>query len=828
MKRVHALLCVAALFGASAALAQPVPPRASDGVTTPAQPVASTDDASSILVNPANLSLGAGPEARFTLIHTGEDAPHARQGYALDFALPFWILGTGLRVDWMTPPEAAPRPFADLRRPHRYTWVRWGNSVRLGDIAALGTTLAWSSADTAPLDGLFAVSSALTVRPNRFASAAVVVRDWNSPDNATGFEIGPSVDLGASFRPIMGHKMLEIGLEGSYRSDVQRWVPAANMAVDVPYVGRLRAGAELIDPNRVGVVATAALDINLFDNFQVTGGAVFGNAIDPSETGFVVGAAIRAFVQKPRIPSPGRVVRLRFEATPGVRDHVRLLRAMWWLADEPDVDGVLLELRSEPADSLASAEELVDAIQLLRSKGKKVYCHLEDASGRELFVCSAADRIAINPAGGLRFAGLSSRYFYFGGLLDKLGVRADFVRIGSHKLAPEQFTRGPTDVALEDHRELLDAIEKVYFEQLGAGRGLDRLAARQAIARGPFIATEARDAKMVDVLAYEDEIERFVEESMGCQITIEDFSAPPQAHDYWRAPPKIALVYLHGDMIDGQSQRIPIIDIRLAGSYTIAKALKQAREDSSVRAVVFRVETGGGSSLAADVILREAILTAKVKPLIVSMGSRAASAGYYSSVAAKEIFANRGTITGSIGIFYGKVDVVGLMDKLGVRAESMRTAPHADAESFFRPFSDEERVELGKKVKQFYDLFIGRVAEGRNMQPAAVHAIAQGKVWTGEQALARGLVDHIGGLRQAIDRARVLADLSEDAPILELPVEQPSLLEIILDFAGIPALKAESNWTPPPIDEMARALLPLVLYESYKPMARMETLIVGP
>jgi protease-4 len=622
--------------------------------------------------------------------------------------------------------------------------------------------------------------------------------------------------------------MLEVGLEASYRSDVERWLPSANVAVDVPFVGRLRGGAQLLDPDHAQVVATAVLDVNLFNNFQLSGGPVFGSAIDNSEMGFVLGAAVRTFIEKPRIPMLSRVVRLRFEATPNVREHTRLLRTLWRLSEDIEVDGVLLEMRTEPADSLSHCEELVDAIQLLRKRGKKVLCHLEDAGGRELFVCSAADRIAVNPAGGIRFSGLSSRYFYFGGLLDKLGVRADFVRIGQHKGAPEQFTAGPTEVAVADHRELLSTLDEVYLAQVARGRGSNPPAMRRTLARGPFIASEARDARLVDVLAYEDEIDRFVEESMGSSVRVEDYDPPTEAPPYWRPPPKVAIVYLHGDMIDGQSRHIPIIDIRLAGSYTIAKALKEAREDNSIKAVVFRIETGGGSSLAADVILREAILTAKVKPLIVSMGTTAASAGYYSSVAAKEIFANRSTVTGSIGIFYGKVDVVGLLDKVGVRVETMRTAPRADAETFFRPFTDEEHIELGRKVKQFYDLFIARVAEGRHMKPARVDAIARGKVWTGEQARARGLVDRIGGLRQALIAARLAADLPPDAPIVELPVEEPTLFELILEFIGVPSLKQEGSWVPPPVNEVARALVPFILYDAYKPMARIEALVVGP
>ncbi len=816
------------LFNPEPAAAQKAP-RISDGVTVPWRSVSATDDASANFVNPANIAFGAGPEARATVVYTGEAAPLPLRGYALDLAAPFWILATGLRVDIMDPPDAAPPPFSFNGAGRRYGWVRWANAVELGDFAAFGASLAWSHASVPELHEMFSVTAGLTIRPNRFVSAAVVARDWNTPESEAGVTIEPSVDMGASFRPVDGRRILEIGIEGSYRSLDDSWVPSANLAVDIPYIGRFRGGVQMLDPSEALVVASAGLDINL-DALQVTGGTVFGNGVTVDGTGFVAGLAIRNFTEPTHIPMPARVVRLRFESTPSVRRHTALLRALWTMGDDPEVDGLVLVLRADPAPSLAHAEELVDAIELLRKKGKKVLCHLEDASGRELFVCSAADRIAINPAGGIRFAGLSARYFYFGGLLDKLGVKADFVRIGAHKLAPEQFTSGPSAVGRRDHQELLDDFAKTYFGQVGKGRKLGVRGAKKAIAKGPFIATEARDAKLVDQLVYEDEIDRYAREVWGDNVRIRDYAPDNVAPEYWRSPSKVALVYLEGNMVDGQSRTIPLLDIKLAGSYTIARALKQAREDKTVKAVVFRVETGGGSSLASDVILREAVLTAKAKPLIVSMGGAAASGGYYASAAGHEIFANRSTVTGSIGIFYGKVDVVGLLDKLGVKTHSVRSAPRADAETLFRPFTDEERQELGKKVKQFYDLFIGRVAEGRKMTPAAVHQVAQGKVWSGRQAHAHGLVDHVGGLRQALDRAYELGELPSDAPVLSLPLEEQSLLDIVLDLIGLPKFAEEGllGWVPPPLTDLVQALIPFMVFEPGRPLALLDAMIVAP
>lgn len=823
-----AALGSAAFTEVPAALADPLAPRLSDGVALPSQNPASSGGATSTLVNPANLAFLPGAELRLSAIHAGDAARLPVRGYAASAALPFWILASGLHVDWMVAPDAAPVPFALGGVGQRLDWLRWGNAVRLGERAAFGTTLAWSFSSTARTDALFSVSSGLTVRPLAWASASLVVRDWNAPSNDAGAAVGPSVDGALAFRPIAGQRWFELGLTGTYRSDSKRWGGGATLGVELPHVGALRAGAQLVDPEGPSLVASASLEVNV-ERLQAVAGAVFGNALTAAGTGFYGSVAWSEVGSKPRLPRGARVVKLRFDTTPDVRRHLRLLRRLWALARDPEVAGVVLVPRAEPAPSLAHAEELVDALRLLRASGKKVLCHLEDATGRELFVCAGADRIAMNPAGGIRFAGLASSTYYLGGVLEKLGVRADFVRIGKHKGAPEQFTTGPSETGLADQRALLAEYDAAIVEELARGRGATPDAMRARIAAGPLIAPEARDAKLVDTLAYEDELERFVEESFGERMRVVDLGPAEEPADVWGDPSKVAVVYLQGDMVDGESRDVPLVGIRLAGSNTIARALKRAREDRSVKAVVFRVETGGGSSLAADVILREVALTAKAKPLVVSMGSKAASGGYYVSVAAREIFANRSTLTGSIGIFYGKVDFEGLLAKLGVAMVTNRAEPRADAESLFRPFTDDEHEVLGRKVKQFYDLFVGRVAEGRKMSPEAVHAVAQGHVWTGRQAAERGLVDRVGGFRLAFERARELGGVSDEVPLLELPEVKKTLVDRALEAAGVPKLQAaDAAWIPPPVVEVARALVPLALLGGDRPLARIEWLFAEP
>ncbi|HEY3257185.1 MAG TPA: signal peptide peptidase SppA, partial [Polyangiaceae bacterium] len=364
---------------------------------------------------------------------------------------------------------------------------------------------------------------------------------------------------------------------------------------------------------------------------------------------------------------------------------------------------------------------------------------------------------------------------------------------------------------------------------VAAGRHIDAAELRKRIAKGPFVAAEAKFAGLVDGFAFDDQLQDETSALLGFPVRLIDDHRAPRAPDFFGDDAGIAIIYVDGDMVDGRSQTIPLLGMKLVGSYTIAESLKKARENPKVGAVVLRVETGGGSAMAADVIYREIQLTTKVKPVIVSMGSAAASGGYYISAPGTHVFANPLSITGSIGIFYGKADVAELMRRIGVSVEMYKTAPRADAESIFRPFTPDEHVELQRKVAQFYDVFLTRVASGRKLSKAEVDAIGQGRVWTGQQAFDRKLVDELGGLRQALALARKLGNLSEHGPIVELPPPDTTLLGRLLGIEGIKSeTPAAAAFLPSQFFDLVRALAPFVAHSGDKPLALMEMTAVEP
>jgi protease IV len=801
----------------------------------------SNEDSSALVQNPANIAFLPASELRWSSVYLNEGSRAAWQGHAIGFAfpIPFLNASTGLRVDLMAPPGGGPGTL--FQSDGVYQWLTWGLAIKASDSFSLGMSLQRSYSDMRQAHGLFGWSVGMTSRPSDYFGMAFVAHDINAPKNNHGGALDRSFDLALAVRPLRS-RSLEVGLAGKIIDAPDAyWSPSATLGVDIPQLGRLRGSFGVVDPDdgisKSEWLATASMSFYLngtAGSMELGAGSIFGGALGRNVSGKAhenlhTEVAFKGYREPTGTSTPGYALRIRMESTPSVREHTALLRHLWKIAEEEDsVSAVVLELRTTPARSIAHVQELRDAVYLLRQSGKKVLCHLEDADGASLYLCSAADRILVNPAGGLRFAGVRARYFYYAGLLEKLGINADFVRIGAHKSAPEAFTRtGASDTARDDKIDLLQQHEKQLTLGIAHGRKLTAQQVRERIAKGPFVSIEAKTAGFVDGYAFDDELEAQASRLVGQPVRLIDDKRGPIADRFNGASPGVAVVYVDGDMVDGRSQTIPFLGMKLAGSYTIAESIKKARENPLVGAVVLRVETGGGSAMAADVIWRELERTTKVKPVVVSMGSAAASGGYYVASPATRVFANPLTITGSIGIFYGKADVSELLRKLGVNVEVYKTAPRADAESIFRPFTDEEKVELKRKVWQFYDVFLQRVAEGRKLTKEQVDAVGQGRVWTGEQALQHKLVDELGGLRQALASARALAGLPDHAPIQELPPPDTSLIGRILGIDGVSEnLPAHLQVLPSGMMDLVRALGPFIVHPSDKALARMELTLV--
>ncbi len=809
---------------------EPFPTRA-ERIMSPGRSMATEDSAEAVVLNPANLAFMSGREARWTFVRC-PDTQHVGCGHAFDLAtkLPFGF-ATAFRVDYVQPPGGAdgvgfPYDGTD------FVWLTAGLARKFGDDLSVGATAQWSYSTNTYTNGLFGITAGASYRPYPLFAFALTLNDFNGPSIRHLPPLGyPVLDrsyaLGGAFRPL-GTRAAELGVEVRYFEGQERFRPRATLGVDIPGVGRARGDVEiqeLANDSRRGVLATAGLEVN-FNKFSVGGGALFGNGLGQSQSVGEYASIGASNVLQPGVPRPERAVVIRIESTPGARSHVHMLERLWKISEDKEIALVMMEMRTEPAGSFAHAEELADAFRMLRARGKKVVCSMEDGGARALFACASANRIVVNPAGGLRYSGLRSQHYYLGGLLKKLGVKAEIVRIGAHKSAPEQLTNEhASDTARQDQEDLLRNVEAVFDRNLALYRHLPDEKVRAAALKGPFTTKEAIDAGLVDEAAFDDQLEKVATDAIGHKVKYEKFEDETHAADVIGSRPKLGLIYVDGDIVDGRSKNVPFLGTRMVGSYSVAETAKKMREDNDIKAVVLRIESPGGSSLASDVMWRELKLLNDKKPLIVSMGSVAASGGYYIASSGRMIFALPLTITGSIGIFAGKADVSELLGKLGVNVDTVKTAPRADADSPYRGFTDDEKKELDHKIHQFYDIFLERVARGRHMTKEEVDAVGQGRVWMGQQALGNKLVDRMGGIRNALDAARSAGNLPENCPIVESPDADKTIVDQALELAGMhsSSLEVQLGATlPPSIMAIARAVAPMVVYDEHTPLARME------
>jgi len=448
-------------------------------------------------------------------------------------------------------------------------------------------------------------------------------------------------------------------------------------------------------------------------------------------------------------------------------------------ADDSRVKGLILQVGSIEA-GWGRVRELRDALVRFRASGKPSWAYLDFAGNREYFLASACERIAAAPTAMLDVSGLAAEVVFFRGTLDKIGVEAQFEGVGKYKNAPNQFTEtGFTAPHREQMESLVGSLYDQYVSAIAEGRGLGEDEVRAVIDAGPFDGAAARDARLVDELLYVDE----VEDRLGNVERVgPGWLADDGASSWGLGRPRMALVYAVGDIVPGESVPGPFGDGTFAAAGTISRGLRQAAADSSIRAIILRVDSPGGSGIASDAIWREVSRARDRKPVIVSMGDAAASGGYYVSMNADLIVAQPSTITGSIGVFSGKLSMKGLYGKLGLSQESVVRGRHAALFSSYEPWTDEERQKIREMNEAFYQTFITKAAEGRHTTPEEIHEVAQGRVWTGAQALETGLVDRLGGLDEAVAAARERVGLPAGSEVRLVVMPEPrGFLDMLLD-----------------------------------------------
>ena len=462
----------------------------------------------------------------------------------------------------------------------------------------------------------------------------------------------------------------------------------------------------------------------------------------------------------------------------------------------------------------AKIEEIRGSILDFRKSGKTVYAYVEEAPefDKEYYLATACDRIVLHPLGGMRINGIGGDVPFFKKALDKLGIEAEIEHVEEYKTAYNMFTEeGFTPAHKEMMQFLYSDLFSHYVKGLAEARGKSEKEIKKLIDHGFFQGEKALKAGLVDELLYEDEFEELLKEKGEkiYKITHRQYlKIKPESLGLNKGK-KVALLYGMGPISSGEGA------YQKMGSATVARWIKRARKDKSIAAIVFRIDSPGGSAVASDVIWREVVLAGKEKPFVVSMSDVAGSGGYWISMAAHKIVAQPPTLTGSIGVLSGKFNMARLFEKLGITSEKITYGKKSDMFSPFRKLTPEEKRALKKEILWIYDQFLTKVAEGRNMSKEEVDKIGKGRVWTGSQAKERGLVDEIGGLSRALELAKELAGIPSDEEVrLIVWPKKPSFFEAYFG-GGLPGIK--SDLTP----ELEKMLSAYKLLEGEKALAIM-------
>lgn len=469
---------------------------------------------------------------------------------------------------------------------------------------------------------------------------------------------------------------------------------------------------------------------------------------------------------------------------------VDLIRNIEKAKDDPKISGIYINIRPDFYAGYASLEDLRNTIIDFKKSKKFVYAYAEMYTERTYYLASVADKIFMNPSGELIFNGMARNVTFFKGALEKMGVEMQVFKVGKFKGAVEPFILN--ELSAENRQQIdvyLSSLYETYMRGIAKSRKLEVEKVKE-IANGMLIrsAQGAIDYKLIDKLAYHDEVMKTIREELGIEKDDDINFLDPAKYNKVKEPKKegedskrqgkIAIIYATGDIVDGEA------DAGSVGSTTINQAIRKARKDDKIKAVVLRINSPGGSALASDVIHRELLLLKKKKPVIVSMSDVAASGGYYIAMAADTIVAQPNTITGSIGVFGLIPNMQKLLNtKLGITFDGVKKGEFADLGRTDRPFNDAEKQIIQTYVNDIYDQFLGVVSKGRKMTKEQVHELAQGRVWTGNDAKERGLVDVIGGLDVALKIAADKGGLT-NYRIKELPVQKNPFEELVMGFSA--------------------------------------------
>jgi protease-4 len=764
-----ALLHVLATTDAAAQDTESAPTLTSARVERPHLPgwsSAGDDGAGAMWSNPANLALD--PDPSWIVLGTQQADAQVDRGRSLAFAGNIGALGLGIHT-------------VDSPTGEGWWTLSSGLGLRLDRTVSFGGHLGWHLPE-GPDNNFMTGDLSLSWRPTSWVGTSVAV--WNVgrwDDEIAGAQVVPGVVfrpwedklyLGVDYvqpfptsadpTPSTGLDLADGTVEGSLRIQAGKgWV----VRLSGDQTGRVGAGFELY---------WGQAGVGGFVDTPIDGGTdILATVYGRTPTG-----------ARHKLSTGPRVAKFQFDQAYPYREatgffasrgetYLHLLSRLEGAARDPSLEGIVIEIDWAPF-SFAQIEEIRGRIASMRASGKKVVVYLDRyPDNRTYFLASAADEILLHPSGDLELIGLSAEMQYFRGALDFLGIEPQVAKRSEYKSAPEAMMRteasGP---AREQMNALLDDLSEHLYQAIATDRGWEAEHVRSLIDEGPFTADEALEHRLVDALVYPDEVHAQLDRLFTDRHTLDSEYGNDRDTMGWLPRRELAVITIDGGIVSGESGGPGFFGGGFtAGADTIVRQLQAASSEDSIKAVVLRVDSPGGSSFASDEIWRAVERVKKAgKPVVVSMGSMAASGGYYVAAGADTIVANPSTITGSIGVYAGpKFSLEGLYDKVGIGSELYVRGRNAAMWSMSKPMDEYEFAAVNRLVGHTYAQFKARVGDGRGLDDDQVEAVARGRVWSGVDAQNGGLVDELGGFHDAVRIACEKAGMDvEDVSLMQL------------------------------------------------------------
>lgn len=762
------LLTVCCILFAAHTVHSQVAPRPTDGIPIPDRSVTTQADAASIEVNPAGLGFLESTELRYGLdLSNFGDTLRDQHGVYMGAGTSFIAAGAG--IQWLD-------RSINGAAPSRYQKYSLGLALRPSDAFSFGAGLhIFGSPTSRQLDGTTSLDIGTQLRVSRHMALGLAMRDVNQPFLTAGDGESMRLIPGAAIRLLGDRVEVDTDFAWTVGEGELAWRPRIKVR-PVEGLGLFaRAAVPIVGPDAGAVgpefVLTSGLALSLGRTGLDAGATVRGGSSD-GET--FAGLTQQVWFNSRRhgslLAPAGRWVRIDLNgniaerATSGLlvanrRSFLDLLLGLDEVSRSRRVDGVVLQVGNTSL-GWAQAWELRRAVDRLRDRGKKVVAFMSRSSFKATYIATAAQRVVMLPSHPFEPAGLSSTKITYADALARVGIEAEFLRIGKYKSSPERFIRSkPSEPALEQTEAYIDAIWEQVIAGIAGDRDLSPEKVKKAIDAIPLLPDEAIEQGFVDEVAYREELDKHIRQKLGANSIVSLAEFQNRRPRQWAGGPEIAVVYVDGSIVNGESGRTPIVDELLSGSDTLGRVLDHLGRDPNVQAVVLRVDSPGGSAVASDLIYRDIRQLAQKKPVVTSMGDIAASGGYYVAAGADQIYATPNTLTGSIGIFSGKFSLGRFFKAVGVNHVNIRRGERADQFGIFEPWSTQQRERVAKSIHYMYRLFLHQAGRTRPLTAEEIDKVGRGRVWAGEAAIEQKLVDHRGGLLAAIRRAEDLAGL---------------------------------------------------------------------